>query len=183
MRQLLILVLSAPLLLPTAQEEKISFERLRHADLQKLAGGWEMKVDLKSGWKGTIELHVLVHGPDGDLDGACRLTYWASLTRGEKDRIIVINARPPRQVVAAGVKRGSAPALVSRGREKRGDRYGLAPVDPRPELTAPFKLDGDKLTLDLSNSRDSFLPAKLLTLDLDFANMQFTRSDKKRIGK
>ena len=141
-----------------------------------------MKVDLKSGWKGTIDLVISVSGPGGELDGACRLVYWSHLGNGD-ERINVINARAPGQIHAAGIKQENVLALASRGREKKGDGWVLTEIDPRPELTMPFQLDGDKLKLEMSKCAAQFLPAKLAALDLDFAKMQFTRTNKKFIAK
>lgn len=170
---------------PNAQESKkvAPFQLLRFGDLQKLNGSWELKVDLPSGWQGTIDLFIQVNGPGGKLDGACGLRYNAALMDQKGQRIQLINALAPGQIVAAGIKQGDVVAMVSRGKEKKGDLPGLTDIDPRPELTTPFQLDGDKLTLDMSKSKNRFLPTKLAALDLDFAKLQFTRSKKPRPGK
>src|SRR5262245_61911428 len=97
-------------------------KRLVHADLAKLNGTWEMTVDLKSGWKGTINLVLRVNGPGGELDGVVAMVYWATLAK-EDERLNVINARPPGQISTAGIKQGNTPALASLGREKKGDRW------------------------------------------------------------
>src|SRR4051794_13041423 len=36
------------------------FKRVATADLQSLAGTWEMVVDPKSGWKGTVRMRISV---------------------------------------------------------------------------------------------------------------------------
>src|SRR5262245_43149187 len=112
---------------PRAQEPKkaASFEFLRFGDLEKLNGSWEMKVDLPSGWQGTIDLFILVHGPGGDLDGSCGLRYNAALMDKTGQRIQLINAFAPGQIVAAGIRQGKVVALASRGKAKKGDRPGL----------------------------------------------------------
>jgi hypothetical protein len=179
---ILIVALPAELL---AQEPKkdAPFQLLRFGDLGKLNGSWEMKVDLPSGWQGTIDLFIQVNGPGGKLDGACGLRYSATLMDQQGQRIQLINALAPGQIVTAGIKQGNVVALVSRGKEKKGDLPGLTDIDPRPELTTPFQLDGDKLTLDMSKSKNRFLPTKLAALDLDFAKLLFTRSKKPPPGK
>src|SRR5262249_9184209 len=152
------------------QKKDAPFTRLVKADLEKLDASWEMNVDLKSGWKGTINLVISVSGPGGDLDGACRLVYWANLTNGD-DRINLINTRPPGQIHAAGIKQGKVLALVSRGRQKKGDGWVLTEIRPQPDLTLPIQLDGEMLKLDMSKCAANFLPATLAALDLDFAKM------------
>lgn len=170
---------------PLAQEPKKAapFQLLRFGDLEKLNGSWEMKVDLPSGWQGTIDLFIRVNGPGGNLDGACGLRYNAALMDKKGQRIQLINALAPGQIVAAGIRQGRVVALVSRGKGKKGDVPGLTDIDPRPELTTPFQLDSDKLTLDMSKSKNHFLPTKLAALDLDFAKLQWTRSKKPPPGK
>lgn len=159
------------------------FQLLRFGDLEKLNGSWEMKVDLPSGWQGTIDLFILVQGPGGSLDGSCGLRYSAALMDKKGERIQLINAFAPGQIVTAGIRQGKVVALASRGKEKKGDVSGLTDIDPRPELTTPFQLEGDRLTLDMSKSKNHFLPTKLMPLDLDFAKLQFTRSKKPPPGK
>ena len=154
-----------------AEKQDPGFKRLTEADLAKLRGAWELKVDTKAGWKGSIWLHIIVAAPGHEREGFGFLVYDAELIGPE--RVFLRNSGG---MGFAGVRKGDAWALVAGGRPP-------FEVKPTAELMAPFTVANKKLTLDLSRSRSRFWPKKLPELDLDWSKLEWTASDRKRQDK
>ena len=80
----------------------------------------------------------------------------------------------------------NAPNIILLDAERRL-LSSFLPVTPQHGIgeyeTYAYPTFGDKLTLDMSKSAKNFLPAKLVPLDLEFAKMQFTRTDRSPPGK
>ena len=159
------------------QKKEAPFEQLTYAELSKLDGTWEMKVDAKSGWKGVVTLYIMVQGPGGKMDRFCYMIYDATMDRNN-ERLFSKNAFG-KGVTFAGVKQGQQFALVAPANPGRGPFE----IKTSPELIAPYKLDGKKLTIDMSKSAKSFLPKRLAELEIDWSKTEWTRSDKVRGDK
>jgi len=155
------------------KKEDLPIQRLRNADLKKISGSWEMKVNAK-GWKGIVFLFVVVNEPEGRFSDFCGLFYDAELTSIDNTLVFKNQARGGASIV--GIKQGEMLALVTTAERSTGDfKINLA-----PELTAQFKLDGNKLTLDMARSAKNFMPKRLAGIELDWANSEWTRSNRIR---
>jgi hypothetical protein len=156
-----------------------SFEWLTYEDMKKLNGTWEINVNQKTGWSGTICLHITVYGPgaEDNADGYLFMSYDAKLIG--KEKTITVRNAAGRGVTFAGIRQGNVQSLVTQPKGK--SRFKPFEVKLVPELMAPFKLNGKKLTLDMSKSAKLFLPRKIGALNLDWSNSEWTRSDKVRI--
>jgi hypothetical protein len=130
---------------------------LKRADLTALEGVWELKASPKDGWTGTVRATIALYeaGSKATADFG-NILYDYDLTKG-KDRIRVTND-PTGGVSFAGVRRGKVQALVT---SKKFARPAPFKVEPADDLTAPFALASDKLTLDLSKGLQAFLPDTL----------------------
>jgi hypothetical protein len=167
------------------QQKDVPYEKLLRADLEKLQGGWEMKVDSKSGWKGTIYAYFIIAAAGGPRDGFGFVIYDVFLTRG-KEELRVANV-PGGGIGFAGVKRGEVVSLVTDPDHRRPP----FDVNPQAEVMAPFSIADNKVKLDFSKSRTNFIYAAkyepfnktMNDLDLDWSKLEWTRTDRKRSGK
>lgn len=95
------------------------------------------------------------------------------LTKGN-DKFTVSND-PTGGISFAGVRRGNAEALVTAKRFARPAPFQVTATD---ELTAPFELKGDKLTLDLSKSLKASVPEQVREMKIDWSKMTWERVKK-----
>jgi hypothetical protein len=84
-------------------------------------------------------------------------------------------------VTFAGLKQGKSSCLVTQPKDKT--RFAPFDVQPVPELMAPFELEDNRLTIDLSKSAKNFLPKKLGALDINWDKVVWTRTKKQRTDK
>jgi hypothetical protein len=131
------------------------FKRVATADLQSLAGTWEMAIEPKTGWKGAVRIRIAVRKDepkdkspkDGTLDYDFRLEGDGVKT----DNILVETSANPLHF--AVLQKGKARYLVV-----VDDPYAAAKIDPSNEKkVAAFVLDGDRLTLNVAKSHKAFV--------------------------
>jgi len=142
--------------------------RMTQAEMAGLDGLWELKVDTKSGWKGTIQMEVEVQDEAG-RGGYANYRFHTDYNRGperEKGR----NVRNGR---VAALKQGPLTKLVV----LRGATRPFQ-VDAKPETTLAFTLQGDELTLDGSTAQDAFVVPDIAALDLDWKQLRWKRVQK-----
>ncbi len=157
------------------QQKKIAYQRLTLAEMEKLRGSWELKVDSKTGWKGAVYLYVILGAAGGEREGFGALVYDVDLAKGKE----ILRIRNVLLRTIAGVKQGHMMAMVT----TTGRQRAPFEVKPSPELIAPFTVGGNKLTLDFSRSFQHFLPAEVTMLQLDWTKLEWTRSNRKRVDK
>jgi hypothetical protein len=130
---------------------------LRPADLQKLEGAWEMKVDDKSGWKGTIRLVIRFSPRDAKSAYPGRLIWALDLAQGAETLQANLSG-----IEIGGVKQADQQKLVT---IPITDVMPLE-INPAEEFSAPFTVTDDKMTLDLSKSRKHFCPQGIFEKEL-----------------
>ena len=158
-----------------AQQKAADFSRLKRSDLEKLAGVWEMKVDSKKGWTGTLRATITLYAADSEQKDFALIRYDYDLVR-DKDKLSIRNA-PGGGIALAGVKRGEKLSLVTAVRE------GFVPdvpfeVKPTEELSAPFTVTGDALKLNVSKGVKHFC-FPFADVDLEWGQLQFMKTKKK----
>jgi hypothetical protein len=158
-----------------AQQAKAKdFTVLMRADLVKLVGVWEMKVQTKKGWKGIVRATITLYPAGSKEKDFGRILYDYDLARG-KDKMSIQNA-PLGGIAFAGVKQGNRLLLVTAEREGLGPTVPFK-VDPKPDLSAPLTLTDGKLVLDVTRSVKPFC-FPLTGFDLEWGRLQFTKGKK-----
>ena len=153
---------------PKAEDVKV----LKRADLKQFEGVWELKVNTKKGWKGTLRATIALYDAGSKEENFARITYDWDLARG-KETSSMKNA-PIGGIAFAGVSQGKKLLLVT------SEREGFEPtvpfkVEPNKEFSAPATVTKDKLQLDVSKSVKSF-GFPLSDFDLEWRRLEFTKS-------
>jgi hypothetical protein len=150
-----------------AQDEPVVLKR---ADLEKLAGTWQLKADAKEGWRGTVRVTVSLFPADGKAADFARLLYDFDLANGGNK--YEASNYPAGGVAAGALRRGKTDLLVT---YKDFGRRPPFKLDPADGVSAPFELKGDTLSLDMSKSGKAFLPGSLAKLQIDWAKSTWER--------
>lgn len=146
---------------------------LKRADLEKLEGVWELKADPKEGYKGTVRATITLYKADGKAADFGRILYDFDLTDGS-DKLAFANA-PSGGISFTGVKRGKTTALVTSTMFARPAPFKVEPTD---NLSAPFEVKDDKLTLDLSKSLKAFVPSSVSKMKIDWSKATWEKVKK-----
>lgn len=142
---------------------------LKRADLEQLEGQWELKVDPKVGLNSTVRVTIKLHKSDGNAADFGRIFYDYSA-----DGYKVSNA-PVGGISFAGVKRGKTTAIVT---STMFGRQAPFKVEPTEDLSAPFEIKDDVLTLDLSKSQKAFVPKSLNKMKLEWGKTNWEKVKK-----
>jgi hypothetical protein len=156
---------------PGPQDKPGEAVRLKRADLAKLEGDWELKVDTKKGWKGSIRANFVVYPEDSREAGFGRILYHFDLIHG--DNKLKVQNSPIGGVPFAGVKRDGKLLLVTDA-DRRPAPFKVKVVE---ELSAPFSVADDRLTLDVSKSLKAFC-ATFTDVDLDWGKLVLVKMKK-----
>jgi hypothetical protein len=171
------MLLVVPLVTQVRADDKskgTDFAVLTRADLKKLEGVWLMKVQSKTGWKGSIRATIKLYPDRADEKDFGNILYDYDLTRGQ-EKSSIRNA-PLQGIAFAGVMRGKQMLLVTAEREGIGPTVPFK-VEPKEELSALVALADGKLRLDVSKSRQHFC-FPMTDFDLEWSRLEFTRVKK-----
>jgi hypothetical protein len=158
-----------------AQKKKgQDFTVLKRPDLEKLAGVWEMKVDTKKGWKGTVRATITLFPAGSKEENFALILYDYDLVR-DKDKSSIRNA-PLGGIAFAVMRRGQMLLLVT------AERKGIGPTVPfkvvlKEELSAPITVTKDKLEIDVSKSAKHFC-FPMMDFDLPWNQLRFIKNQK-----
>jgi hypothetical protein len=146
------------------------FKQMGRADLEKLEGVWEMPINSSTGWKGTIRVEIRLGDPKGFSPELGTITYDVDMTRGTKD---IYQGTGVGRTKFAGGKSGKTTVLV---------RVSDV-IPPNIEWTKKrmlgFNVDGDKLTMNASESVSTFFVKSVAELKLDWAKLEWKRIKEK----
>lgn len=166
----LVSVLSFVAVLEAADPKPEPFQRLGKAELEKLAGKWELAIDTKSGWKGKLVAKFKV-AEARDETFYLNLQYDGTAQRGQ-EQFGVQNA-PGFPVQVAAYSQANANFLVV-----NAGGLPLAPeFDPNAKgKKVSFKLDGDSLAVNAAEGYKSFAGSKAISdLDLPWGELKLKR--------
>jgi len=149
------------------------FQRLTRAELEKLAGTWELKTETKRGFTGFLRLHIKLVKPslDGKVridDGSVRIDYQFRGPRKEE-------AFNTRANFVQGARQGAALSLVD-VTAKSFDARNTIPPGGTPDERLDLQLEDDRLTISARPApREVFFPQGLLRVDLPWERLVLQR--------
>lgn len=129
----------------------------------------ELKADPKDGGKGTVRATIKLYKADGKTDDFGRILYDYTA-----DGFKVTNA-PAGGISFAGVRRGKTTSLVT---SETFARPAPFKVEPAENLSAPFEVKDDVLTLDLSKSLKAFVPGTAARMKVDWGRATWEKVKK-----
>lgn len=158
--------------LPAGADEKLSakdFKRLRRVELQKLEGTWEVPINTKSGWKGTLRVRIKLYDAKGKNADFGNALYDLDIRRGE-EYTKVTNA-PTGGIDFAGLSDGKKTWLVASQLYNRT----IPAFEYRRDRMLSFRVEGDRMIWNVSASSKAFFTRGIEDLKLDWANLEWKR--------
>jgi hypothetical protein len=148
-----------------------NYKQLPRADLEKIEGTWGMTINSSTGWKGTMRAEIRLEDPKGFSPELGTITYDVDMTRGKDE---IDKGTGVGRISFAGGKSGKTTVLVRVSNDVAN-----------PEITwdkkriASFVVNGDTLTLNVSESVDAFFVKSIAELKLDWAKLEWKRIKEK----